>query len=109
ASAAVLTTTRELSLADDEQAEQMAMVISEVFRGPVAVAEVSRQTLLEMLQAEIAQQVAVLGDPGLTGTGQSSVELLGVSGGALTQLLTEHLLGEIVRRGSMGGAAGTAG
>jgi uncharacterized protein YidB (DUF937 family) len=87
-----------------EQAGQMAMIIREVFserlpdrphEGPV--------TLLEELQAGIARQLSVLDDADLTGTGQSSAQVLGVPGTALAERLTSHLVREIMLRGSRGG------
>ena len=45
--------------------------------------------LLEGLQAGIAGQLAVLDDAGLTGTGQSSAEVMGVPGAVLVDRLTE--------------------
>ena len=60
-------------------------------------------TLLEALQAGIAGKLAVLDDPGITGTGQSSAELLGVPGGVLAETLAGHLVREIMVRGSRGG------
>ena len=47
--------------------------------------------------------MAVLDDASRTGTGRSSVELLGLSGEAVAQALAACLLGEIVLRGSGGG------
>ena len=41
--------------------------------------------------------------PDLTGTGQSSAELLGVPGGVLAETLAGHLVREIMVRGSRGG------
>ena len=41
--------------------------------------------------------------PALTGTGQSSADVLGVEAAVVAQRLTAHLLGEIVARGSRGG------
>ena len=60
-------------------------------------------TLLEALQSGIAAQLAVLDDASLTGTGQSSGDLLGVPGTVIAEKLTGHLLREIVIRGSRGG------
>ena len=66
-------TAAELRPDDDEQAEQLAMVVSEVFRMTVPGAPLAGQaTVLEALQAGIAGRLAVLGDASLTGTGQSS-------------------------------------
>ena len=81
------------------------MVVSEVFHEPTPDAAVARQaTLLEALQAGIAGKLAVLDDPDITGTGQSSAELLGVPGGVLAETLAGHLVREIMVRGSRGGS-----
>ena len=60
-------------------------------------------TLTEGLQAGIAGQLAVLDDSSLTGTGQSSAEVLGVPGTVLADRLTGHLVRQIMLRGSRGG------
>ncbi len=86
-----------------EQADQLAMAVGEVFRGAPKVALAGQGTLLEALQAGIADRVAVLDDPAATGTGQSSMELLGVPGGVLAQTLAGHLVHEITVRGAQGG------
>ena len=54
-------------------------------------------------QAGIATQLAVLGDAGLTETGQSPAGLLEVPGAVLAEQITIHLLREIVVRGPRGG------
>ena len=55
---------------NDEQAEDVALVISQVFGEQVSDAPFAGQaTLPEALHAGIAWQLARLGDPGLTGTG----------------------------------------
>ena len=59
-------------------------------------------TLLEGLQAGITRQLAVLDDPDVTGTGQSSADVLGVPGTVLAEKLTDHLVREITRRGAGG-------
>ncbi len=80
------------------------MVVSEILREPPAGAALAGQaTLLEALQAEISERLAVLDDVAVTGTGQSSAEVLGVSGGGLAQTLAGHLMREIMVRGSGGG------
>ena len=80
------------------------MVINEVFRDPVPDAPLAGPVmLLEGLQAGIAGQLAVLDDAGLTGTGQSSADVLGVPGTVLADRLTGHLVREIIVRGSGGG------
>ena len=104
ADAAVWATAGEMSPAGGEQAGQVAMVISEVFRDPVPDAPLAGPVmLLEGLQAGIAAQLAVLDDAGLTGTGRSSADVLGVPGAVLADRLTGHLVREIFVRGSGGG------
>ena len=104
AEAAVELTAVELASSGGEQAEQLAMVVGEVFREPTPDAAVARQAmLLEALQTGIADKLAVLDDPEITGTGQSSAELLGVQGGVLAETLAGHLVREIMVRGSRGG------
>jgi hypothetical protein len=62
-----------------------------------------RPTVLEALQAAIARPLALLDDSGLTGTGRSSVDALGVSAVALADDLTGHLVPGIVTRAARGG------
>jgi tetratricopeptide (TPR) repeat protein len=104
ATAAVQRTTEELRPDDDERAGRLALVISEVFGEPVLGAPLAgHATVLEVLRAGIAGQLAVLDDASLTGTGQSSADVLGVPGAVVAAKLTGHLLQEIVVRGSRGG------
>lgn len=57
------------------------MVVNEVFAEPVPAEPLAGQrTLLEALRAGIGAQLAVLDDASLTGTGQSSADVLGVPG-----------------------------
>ena len=82
----------------------MALVISQVFSKSATSAPLAGQaTVLEALQTGIAGQLAVLDDASLTGTGQSSADVLGVPGTVMAQKLTVHLLREIVARASRGG------
>jgi hypothetical protein len=104
ATAAVQRTAAELCPGDDKQAEQLAMVVSEVFGEPVPLARLAADaTVLEALLAGIARQLAVLDDASLTGIGRSSAEVLGVPGGVVAEKLTAHLLRDIVTRGARGG------
>jgi hypothetical protein len=104
AEAAVQRTAEQLAPSGGEQAEQLVMVVSEVFGQPANDTAVARQaTLLEALQAGIAGKLAVLDDPAFTGTGQSSAELLGVAGVVLAETLASHLVSEILDRASRGG------
>ncbi len=104
ATLAVQLTAAELRPGDDDQAQQLAMVVSEVFGTTVPGAPLAgHATVLEALQAGIAGQLAVLDDASLTGTGQSSADVLGVPGAVVAAKLTGHLVREIVVRGSRGG------
>ncbi len=104
ATAAVQLTAVELRPDDDEHAEHVAMVINQVFSEPIPDAPFAKHTtVLEALQANIAEQLAVLDDSGLTGQNQSSAEVLGVTGAVLAENLTGHLQRVIVARGSRGG------
>jgi hypothetical protein len=104
ATTAVRLTAEQLRPDDEEQAEYVARVISEVFSEPAPYAPLTgHETVLEALQAGIARQLAVVDDADLTSVGQSSADALGVPAGALAQKLTDHLLREIVVRGARGG------
>jgi hypothetical protein len=103
ATAAVRLTAEELCSGDSEQAEQLAMVISQVFNEPIPeLPETAQATLLEALQAGIARQLAVLEDASLTGTELSSAGVLGIPAGTMAEKLTGHLMQEIVTRGARG-------
>src|SRR5690348_16825144 len=70
ATAAVQLTAVQLVPSGGQRAEQLAMVVSEVFREPVPEASLAGQaTLLQALHAGIAANLAVLDDPAVTGTG----------------------------------------
>jgi len=104
ATAAIQLTADELASAGGGQAGQLAMVVSEVFREPMPDAPLAGQaTLLEVLQAGIAENLAVLDDVSLTGTGQSSADVLGTPGSVLAEKLAGHLVREIMLRASRGG------
>jgi hypothetical protein len=96
--------TAAVRLTAEELARHVAGVISQVFGEPVSGAPLAgQQTVLAALQAGINQQLAVLDDASVTGTGQSSADVLGVPGTVVAERLTAHLLREIVARGSRGG------
>ena len=110
ATAAIQATARHVQprsgLADDPQGiDQLAGVIDQVFQDAPTPAEalVDHATLLQGLQAGVAARLAVLGDVDITGTGQSSAEVLGVEVAEVTQTLTRYLLREILIRGASGG------
>jgi len=104
ATAAVWLAAGELRPEDGERAEELAMVVSQVFSEPVPDATLrAYATVLEALQAGIAGQLAVLDDASLTGTGQSSAEVLGLPAATLAESLTGHLIQEILVRWSRGG------
>jgi len=104
ATAAVQATAGELSPDDAEQAAQLARVVDQVFKAPVpGVPLAGDVTVLEELSAGIAGQLAVLDDASMTGTGQSSAQVEGLTAAALAETLTGQLIREIVVRGSRGG------
>jgi hypothetical protein len=104
ATAAIQLTADELASAGGERVGQLAMVVSEVFSEPMPDAALAgRGTLLEVLQAGIAEKLAVLDDVSLTGTGQSSADVLGAPGSVLAEKLAGHLVREIMLRASRGG------
>jgi tetratricopeptide (TPR) repeat protein len=101
ATAAVARTAAELCPGDEQRAGQLAMVVSEVFADPLPADPLAGQkSLLEALGAGIGAQLAVLDDASLTGTGQSSAHVLGVTGGMVVSALTGHLIREIASRGA---------
>jgi WD40 repeat protein len=104
AAVAVRSTATEFRPDDHEQAEYLAMAVSQVFSDPVqnelAGANV---TMLESLHAGIARQLISLGDPNLTGTGKSWAEIQELSLDVLADTLTGHVVREISARASRGG------
>ena len=101
AKAAIRLTAEELTSGDEAQVE---LVINQVLSEAMPSAPPAKHwTVLDALQAGIAGQLAVLDDAGLTGTGQSSADVLGVPGTVLADKLTGHLVREIIVRGSGGG------
>jgi hypothetical protein len=86
-----------------EQADQLATAVGDAFRGRRGVALAGQGTLLEALQAGVAERLAMLDDPDGTGTGRSSLVLLEVPSGVLAQTLAGHLVHEITVRGAQGG------
>jgi tetratricopeptide (TPR) repeat protein len=110
ATAAIQGTARELRpgqrRADDMRgADHLARVIDQVFqRTPTPTESLpGHATLLQGLKAGLGARLAILGDEYITGTGQSSAELLGVSTPVIEELLTHRLLGELLARGASGG------
>ena len=90
ATAAILATARQLrpgpATADDPQgADHLARVIDQVFQQAPTPTEslAEHPTLLQGLQAGAAARLAVLEDAQITGTGQSSAAVLGVSAASL--------------------------
>jgi tetratricopeptide (TPR) repeat protein len=107
ATAAVQLTAEEICAEGGERAEELAIVISHVFSEPLPRGSLAAQaTLLQAFQAGIAEQLAVLDEAKLTGTSQSSAQVLGVPAALLADRLTAHMIREIIIRGSRGGALG---
>jgi hypothetical protein len=103
ATTAVQLTAAQLD-AEGNRANQLAMVISQVFSEPIpSIPLAAYTTMLEALEAGIVRQLAILDDAAITGTGESSAEALGIPAGALAQELTHHLVQEILTRGARGG------
>lgn len=103
-SSAVQGIAEELYSRDNDQAEQLVLVLGQLFNVPIPQAPPQEcGTLLESIQAAIAQQLAPLDDASLSGTGQSSADLLGISVTTLTEALTTRLIREIAIRGATGG------
>jgi tetratricopeptide (TPR) repeat protein len=80
----------------------LAMVINEVFQAPDLGPSAAPVTVLEGLREGVAARLAVLGDASVTGTSQSSAEVLGIDVPSLARLLASHLVREIIRRGARG-------
>ena len=79
ATAAVELTAAELRPEGGEPAEVLAEVVNQVFGNRCQPGRrLGHATLLEMLQAGIVRQLAVLDDADITGTGQSSADVLGL-------------------------------
>jgi tetratricopeptide (TPR) repeat protein len=104
ATAAIQLTAGDLCPESDERAEELAMVVSQVFAEPKPESMLTGQaTFLETLEAGVTGQLALLDDPNLTGTWQSSAEVLQVRTTVLAEKLTGYLVREIVVRGARGG------
>jgi tetratricopeptide (TPR) repeat protein len=104
ATAAIQSTASERRPDSAEDAEELAMVLDQVFGEPAGATPLAdHATLLEALQAGVAEQLTVLGDVSVTGTGRSSADLLEIPVPWLVERLTSHLLQEIVARGAGGG------
>ena len=104
ATAAVRASGGDLCPEDGERAQELALVVRQVFSGPVSgVLPGKRATLLEVLFEGIADQLAPLDDTSLTGIDQSSADILGIPVEVLTQTLARNLVQEIVVRGAQGG------
>ena len=97
--AAVQATVDELGPSDGDEANRVAEQINKAFRrrDPVPL-PTGQPTLLEALQAGIAEKLAVADD-----AGQAAVSLPGVPVSEVAAKLTGHLVREIQMRGSRGG------
>ena len=104
ATAAVQLTATELCQGEAKRAEELAIMVGQLFRTPVSGAPLGGQaTVLEALQVGIAGRLALLDDPGLSVTVKSLTGMRDVSATIVAQKLTSHLVREIVARGSRGG------
>src|SRR5260370_11231700 len=104
ATAAIWAVAREFRPDANAGSEELARVISQVFSTPVPDETLTMQaTVLEALRVGISGQLAVLDDATMTGTEQSSAQLLGIPATVFAEELTGHLVREILIRGSRGG------
>ena len=102
--AALAATAAELRPGDAAAADEIAMVVGEVFKTPAPQPAGEHGTLLEDLRAGIAAQLAVLDDPDITTEpGWSSADALGVSAAEVAETLASRLVREITGRGARGG------
>ena len=102
--AALTATAAELRPGDAAAADEVAMVVGEVFKTPAPQPAGEHGTLLEDLRAGIAAQLAVLDDPDITTEpGWSSADALGVSAAEVAEKLASRLVREITGRGARGG------
>ena len=102
--AALTATAAELRPGDAAAADEVAMVVGEVFTTPAPQPAGEHGTLLEDLRAGIAAQLAVLDDPDITTEpGWSSADALGVSAAQVAEKLASRLVREITGRGARGG------
>ncbi len=101
--AALTATAAELRPGDAAAADEVAMVVGEVFKTPAPQPAGEHGTLLEDLRAGIAAQLAVLDDPDITTEpGWSSADALGVSAAEVAEKLASRLVREITGRGARG-------
>lgn len=104
AKAAIELTVQEIYPADEEKAAQLTLVIGEVFNKPVPNnLRGGRTTMLDALKNGVGGQLAVLGDPTLTGQHQSAAEMFGISATELVDTLIKNLVWQITIRASRGG------
>lgn len=97
-------TAEEMYPDDQHKAEDVALAITEVFGVQVPAGSLRQgETTLELLRAGVTRQLEVLDDPELTGTGQSSADVLGVRAGVLAEKLADHLVAAIIAGASRGG------
>lgn len=103
ATEAIRLTAAELSSGDAKRAEELAIMVEQLFKTPVPGAPLGEQaTVLEALQVAIAEQLKVLDSPGLTAT-LTSLTGRDVPATVVAQKLTGHLVRAIMVRGSRGG------
>jgi hypothetical protein len=102
--AALTAMAAELRPGDAAAADEVAMVVGEVFKTPAPQPAVEHGTLLEDLRAGVAAQLTVLDNPDITPEpGWSSADALGVSAAEVAEKLASHLVREITGRGARGG------
>ena len=103
ATTAIQLAATDLVPSDSDRAQELTLVINELFGESVPSIQSEQRTILESIQAGISYTLAPLEDSGLTGTGQSSADILGIQGEELAEKLANYLTREIVLRGARGG------
>jgi tetratricopeptide (TPR) repeat protein len=103
--AAIQRTARELRPdGSDQEVDHLAAVVEQVFQVSLPTAPLEDQpTILQALQTGVTAQLALLGDASVTGTGQSSAQVLGLPVERITETLVRNVVQEILVRGAGGG------
>jgi hypothetical protein len=104
--AAIVRAARELRPeASDEDVENIGRILDQVFQVRVPTVPLDEHaTMLQSLQAGMVAQLAVLGDSTLTGTRQSSAQVLGLPVERIIEVVTRCAIQEVLVRGTSGGA-----
>ena len=95
----------KLGTVSDEQVERLAKTIGKAFKKPMPSALAEHTTLLQALQAGVADKLAAVDDSARTGAEPSLAQLAGVPASVLADKLAGNLVQQIMLRGAQGGPA----